>query len=58
MIRQHLVSFSLMDVCFELGLRVAGKAVNLEDDGEDLVNNLFNREEIKVDNIVRKLLKI
>jgi len=39
--------FFSFDVCFGLGLQVAGEVLNLEDDGGRLVNNLFDEEEIK-----------
>jgi len=54
-IRQHLVSFKVVDVCFALGLRVVGELLYLEDDGGGLVNEVFGREDIKINIFLEKL---
>jgi len=55
-IRQNLVPFCLVDVCFGLELLVVEEEVILEDNGGGLVNDLFdNGEEIKLHTILNKL---
>ena len=55
MFREKLVPLSLMDICVGLGLRVEGEVVNLEDETEGLVNQLFDGEDINVRNIMKKM---
>jgi len=55
-IQKSLVSFSVLDVCFVLGLPVVGEEVKMENDGGGLVNRLFDEgEEIKLSTILKKL---
>jgi len=55
MFRENLVPLSLMDIHVGLRLRVGGEALNLEDDTEGLVNELFDGEEINVRSIMKKM---
>ena len=55
-IKQHLVSFTVVDVCFALGLWVVGEQLHLKDDGGWLVNEVFGGEEIKIDILLEKLV--
>jgi len=54
-IRQHLVPFKVVDVCFALGLRVVGEQLCLEVNGGGLVNKVFGGEDIKIDILLEKL---
>jgi len=54
-IREHLVPFSLFDVCVVLGLDTSGQEVSIDDCTPGLVNELFGREDIIIDKIVLKL---
>ena len=54
-IRQHLVPFKVVHVCFTLGLRVVGEKLYLQDDGGGLVNKVFGGEDIKIDILLEKL---
>jgi len=54
-IREHLVPFSLLDVCVVLGLDITGEQVNLDDSTPGLVNDLFGQEDITVEKILLKL---
>ncbi|XP_068487067.1 uncharacterized protein [Phaseolus vulgaris] len=56
-IRQHLVPFKVVDVCFALGLRVSGEELCLQDDGGGLVNKVFGGEDIKMNILLEKLGK-
>jgi len=48
-IRQHLVPFKVVDVCFALGLRVVGEELCLQ------VNKVFGGDDIKIDILLEKL---
>jgi len=55
-IRKSLVPFSVLDVCFVLGLPVMRKEVKMENDGGGFVNRLFDEgEEIKLSTILEKM---
>jgi len=54
-IRQHLMPFKLLDVCFVVGLPVVGQQLSLEDDGGGLVNKVFGGDDIKLDILMEKL---
>jgi len=54
-IREHLVPFSLFDVCVVLGLGVSRQEVTFDDYTPRLVNDLFGEEDITIDKIALKL---
>jgi len=54
-IRQHLLPFKVLVVCFALGLPVVGQQLSLEDDGGGLVNKVFGGDDIKLDILMEKL---
>jgi len=55
-IKKSIVPFSVLDVCFVLGLSVVGEEVKMENDGGGVVNRLFDEgKEMNLSTILKKL---